>query len=100
MNNYYFTATEEFKMALREIYTNYFSSNYIYSSNEFQKLLFQKIKLLKTFPRMYPIIDKKQEHRKIPILEYIIIYRVQDNNIHFVNIIPTKSNKYNHLYYT
>ncbi len=98
MNDYYFTSTDEFKMALRKIYTYYYSSNYIYSSDEFQKLLVQKIKLLKTFPKMYPIFDKKQEHRKIPILKYVIIYRIEDNNIHFVNIIWVKSKQYNHLY--
>lgn len=98
MNNYYFTATKEFKIALRKIYAHYFSSNYVHSSSKFQKLFIQKIDILKTFPKMYPIINQKKSYRKIPIQNYIIIYRVQNKNIHFVNIIPTKSSQYNQLY--
>lgn len=97
MNNYYFISTEEFKIAVRKIY---YSTNYTYSNNEFQKLLVQKVKLLKIFPQMYTIFNKKEQLRKIPIQKYLIIYRIENKTIHFVNLIPIKSNRYNHLYYT
>lgn len=97
MNNYYFIATEEFKTAVRKIY---YSTNYTYSNNEFQKLLVQKVKLLKIFPQMYPIFNKKEQLRKIPIQKYLIIYRIENKTIRFVDLIPIKSNRYNYLYYT
>lgn len=49
---------------------------------------------------MYPIFNKKEQLRKIPIQKYLIIYRIENKTIHFVNLIPIKSNRYNHLYYT
>lgn len=98
MNNYYFTATKEFKTVLRKIYLYNSSINNIYSSNKLQKTLIQKIKIQKTFPKMYPIYNQKEQLRKIPIEKYIIIYQVKKKDIHFVDIIPTKSNRYNNLY--
>ncbi len=98
MNNYYLISTEKFKEELRKIHT-YYSFNYsIYSSNKFQKLLIQKIEVLKMFPKMYPMFYSKERLRKIPIEKYIIIYQVKNHYIYLVDIISKKSKKYNELH--
>ncbi len=97
MNKYFFTSTREFKANLRKIHTYNFLSDHIYSSERFQQIFIQKREILKIFPRMYPIFDPKEELRKIPIQKYVIIYKVKNYNIHFIDIIPTSSNKYNQM---
>lgn len=93
--NYHVITTEDFKFAIRNIYNYNFLSNH--SKKQFQKLLLEKYRNLKMFPYMYPKIQKS-DYRKIPIQNYLIIYRVENTYIKFINIIPQKSNYYNQSY--
>lgn len=62
----------------------------------FYNVLLLKFENLKIFPKMYPKI--KNQYRKIPIQNYIILYKIKREAIYIVNIIPTKSNYYNKIH--
>lgn len=85
------TYTKRFRKAIQKIY----KSQYYVQKNFYDKIV-EKIQIIKVFPTMYPKIGEK--YRKIPISNYIILYKIQENTIYIINIISTKSSYYNQLY--
>lgn len=72
------------------------NENY-YIKKNFQELVLEKVENLIYFPKMYPKLENRK-YRKIPILNYIIIYRIEKNTIKILDIIPTKTKKSNEIH--
>ena len=69
----------------------------LYLPKDFYEQILLKIENLNIFPNMYSKIQTNF-YRKIPISNYIILYKIQENTIYIINIISTKSSYYNQLY--
>lgn len=85
-----------FSPGFRESIKNINNENY-YVKKNFQELVLGKIENLIYFPKMYPKLENRK-YRKIPILNYIIIYRIEKNIIKILDIIPTKTKKSNEIH--
>ena len=64
------------------------------SRKELEKMrkdLINKLENLELFPRMYPVLLKDNNMRKIVLRKYIIVYLINNNGILIDNIIHQKS---------
>ena len=71
--------------------------NDMFIPKNFYRTIINKLENLKLFPKMYQKIAIN-EYRKIPIYNYIILYKVQEKSIRVVDIISTKSSYFNKIY--
>ena len=86
--------SNKFTKKIEEIYRE--KSKYsLCAYKKIDKLLMDKLDIIKMFPKAYAQVKHKYNLRKIPLDNYIILYSVQNNNVFIEDIIHQKSKKFN-----
>ncbi|MBP3256188.1 MAG: type II toxin-antitoxin system RelE/ParE family toxin [Clostridia bacterium] len=88
---YKITYSRDFRQNLKEVHKS-LNEYYDGSYGRFDKRLNKNLERLKLFPHKFQTMENEKEFRRFFIQNYVIIYKVEINQIILFRILPNKSN--------